>query len=295
MRSSDALQAGLVLACGIVMTVAGHVLRHTQASGGVRGLDHLLGVILSIVGVVITVLWLLALAAALVAGCLQQGGRLTAARFTGGWTPAVMRRLAAALLGVNLLAVPAMANAAPQTPGAGAASAAVTSSTVSHAAPRAFQESIAVQPGSTAGTTAGAPASPYWSPRLSAAGNAEDQVSPTSHPVSPDQTHGEAPNVLADVSPNVSPDVSPAWKPAPMPPDGGLLVRPGTRNTVDVREVVVGPGDSLWSIAAQHLGPLATAADVAEAWPAWYRANRSTIGEDASLLVPGQLLRAPTH
>ncbi|WP_146070830.1 LysM peptidoglycan-binding domain-containing protein [Arthrobacter sp. B1805] len=287
MKSSDALQAGLVLACGIVLTVTGHVLRHTQTSGGMRGLDHLLGVILSIVGVVITVLWLLALAAALVAECLQQGGRLTAARFTGGWTPAVMRRLAAALLGVNMLAVPAMANAAPQTPGAGAASAAVTSSTVSHAAPRAFHESVAVQPGGTAGTTAGTRASPYWSPRLVAAGSAEGQVSPTSHHVSPD----EAPDVSADVSP----DVSPAWEPSPMPPDGGLLVRPETRKTVDVREVVVGPGDSLWSIAAQHLGPLATAADVAEAWPAWYQANRSTIGKDASLLVPGQLLRAPTH
>ncbi len=78
-----------------------------------------------------------------------------------------------------------------------------------------------------------------------------------------------------------------------MPADGSLLVRPATRAPVGAAEVVVAPGDSLWSIVAARLGPLATAADVAEAWPGWFAANRSVIGDDPSLLLPGQVLHAP--
>jgi nucleoid-associated protein YgaU len=78
-----------------------------------------------------------------------------------------------------------------------------------------------------------------------------------------------------------------------MPLEGGLLVRPDTRRTATA-EVVVAPGDSLWSIAARRLGPLATAADIAEAWPAWFDANRPIIGDDPSLLLPGQVLQAPS-
>lgn len=75
------------------------------------------------------------------------------------------------------------------------------------------------------------------------------------------------------------------------------LVRPAT--------VVVRPGDTLWGIAARQLrrpgptGHRATAAgqvraaDVARAWPRWYAANRSTVGPDPDLLLPGQHLRPP--
>lgn len=59
------------------------------------------------------------------------------------------------------------------------------------------------------------------------------------------------------------------------------------------REVVVRPGDSLWAIAARHLGPEASAQDVAEAWPRWYAANRDLIGPDPDLILPGQRLAVP--
>ena len=52
-------------------------------------------------------------------------------------------------------------------------------------------------------------------------------------------------------------------------------------------------GDSLWAIAARHLGPGATDAEVAREWPRWYAANRDTIGADPDLLLPGQVLRVP--
>jgi nucleoid-associated protein YgaU len=58
-------------------------------------------------------------------------------------------------------------------------------------------------------------------------------------------------------------------------------------------EVVVRPGDSLWSIAAAGLGPLASDEEIAVSWPRWYSRNAPAIGPDPGLLLPGQVLRAP--
>jgi len=49
----------------------------------------------------------------------------------------------------------------------------------------------------------------------------------------------------------------------------------------------------LWSIAARHLAPGASDAQVDAAWRAWYAANRPVIGADPDLILPGQLLHAP--
>lgn len=57
--------------------------------------------------------------------------------------------------------------------------------------------------------------------------------------------------------------------------------------------VIVRPGDSLWRIAAAHLGPTATATQIATAWPRWYAANRAVIGPDPNLIQPGQRLLPP--
>ena len=57
--------------------------------------------------------------------------------------------------------------------------------------------------------------------------------------------------------------------------------------------MTVHPGDCLWSIARRHLGPQATDAEIAAAWPSWYAANRDVIGADPNLLHPGQQLVAP--
>lgn len=66
-----------------------------------------------------------------------------------------------------------------------------------------------------------------------------------------------------------------------------------TTGTTDDRHVVVHRGDSLWTIAARHLGPDATDVDVARAWPRWYQANRAAIGADPDLILPGTVLVAP--
>jgi hypothetical protein len=73
--------------------------------------------------------------------------------------------------------------------------------------------------------------------------------------------------------------------------DPGLLgSRPGTSTE---RDVVVHRGDSLWSIAARHLGPQATDAEIAREWPRWFDLNRDLIGDDPDLILPGQILRVP--
>jgi hypothetical protein len=61
----------------------------------------------------------------------------------------------------------------------------------------------------------------------------------------------------------------------------------------DSGEVVVHRGDTLWSIAAAHLGPYGDARSIAAEWPRWYAANRDLIGDDPDLLTVGARLRPP--
>lgn len=68
--------------------------------------------------------------------------------------------------------------------------------------------------------------------------------------------------------------------------------RPRPETAVD-ELVVVRRGDTLWAIAERHLGPGATAAEIATEWPRWYAANRAVIGADPDLLRPGQRLQPP--
>ncbi|WP_426003326.1 LysM peptidoglycan-binding domain-containing protein [Paenarthrobacter sp. NyZ202] len=90
----------------------------------------------------------------------------------------------------------------------------------------------------------------------------------------------------------------PGWKPDRIVEETGLLSRTGSRaaepGTVGRSGVVVREGDSLWTLASAHLGPLATDAEVALHWPKWFAANRSIIGDDPTKLLPGQVLQPPS-
>lgn len=63
----------------------------------------------------------------------------------------------------------------------------------------------------------------------------------------------------------------------------------------DSGEVVVRRGDTLWSIAAAHLGPHADARAIAAEWPRWYDTNKEVIGDDPDLLMIGIRLQLPDH
>lgn len=254
MRRSDAVQAGLILGCGTGMALAGHAL-HRRPEGLMHlGVEAMLGMGLAVLGLGIVAVWLLALILAFTTEVLARRGRARAAHVLGRFTPALMRRLAVAFLGINLLASPAMAHAAPS----------VSSSAGSAA--EGIPAVVEVLSGS-AHLRSGSADSPYWSPS-----RAE----------------------VVDAVKEQEPPVSPAWRPAPLPVDGGLLLRQETRPERQAAEIVVVRGDSLWSIVGERLGPLATDADIAAAWPAWFEVNREIIGDDPSRLVPGQVLVAPS-
>ncbi|HEX6234959.1 MAG TPA: hypothetical protein VFZ63_17645 [Jiangellaceae bacterium] len=78
----------------------------------------------------------------------------------------------------------------------------------------------------------------------------------------------------------------------PVPPPAAGLTETPTREHPDT-DVVVLRGDTLWAIAARHLGADATAADIAAEWPRWYAANHAAIGDDPDLILPGTILRPP--
>ncbi len=84
--------------------------------------------------------------------------------------------------------------------------------------------------------------------------------------------------------------------PPPRPRDGGsvrLVTTAPRAGTSVVEDVVVRRGDTLWDIAARHLGPGASAAEIAAEWPRWHAANQALVGPDPDLIRPGQRLSPP--
>ena len=113
----------------------------------------------------------------------------------------------------------------------------------------------------------------------------EDSRSPspsdssTGDPTTTDGTEDASAEAPGPTTPSVpAGDPAPATQAGGSGPSGSYLVQ---------------PGDTLWGIAAAHLGPGADDAQVAAAWPRWYEANAETIGTDPDLILPGTSLTAP--
>lgn len=115
--------------------------------------------------------------------------------------------------------------------------------------------------------------------------------SPTLSPTRPVVATPPAPQFIPErpvVRPSPTPTVGPPPRRLPMEetsPD-----KPPREDSL-----VVTRGDSLWSIVATRLGPGATDAEVAAAWPRWWAANKHVIGPDPDVLLPGQVLRPPAE
>ncbi|MBP3034818.1 LysM peptidoglycan-binding domain-containing protein [Arthrobacter sp. zg-ZUI100] len=87
---------------------------------------------------------------------------------------------------------------------------------------------------------------------------------------------------------------SPHWKPRQQPTGANMLIRPGREEAAPAgAQAIVRPGDTLWSLAAEQLGPHATDARIADHWPRWYELNRTVIGDRPDLIFPGQVLEVP--
>lgn len=223
--------------------------------------------------------WLcLSLALALVA-CLPGPPGNAARRVAERLTPATARHWAAFLLGVGLggAVMPGSAVAGPAS--------------VSDFARSPSMSAVAVpEPRWATATTLG----PGWSP--SSAPVAPETRGAPGAPVEPASTRRHTSR--SGGSGGAPPD-GPGWTPSrpstrPIRTPDLLTSNRGSATTADEdAALVVRRGDTLWDIAARHLGRDATDSAIAAEWPRWYEANRELIGADPDLILPGQRLRPP--
>lgn len=216
--------------------------------------------------------WLTLVGAVAVLAHLPGTAGRTAGRVAAVVTPTLVRRAVEALLGASALAgvvTPGAASAGPPP--------ALTTSAVTAA--------VTVAPDRAPGASTAALAAPQ----------------PASQPA-PAVPSADWPGRLAPVLPTADWPAATPQRPAAQAPaaaHGHVAAAPGlvtapARDTPADASVVVRRGDTLWSIAASHLGRAATPAQVARAWPEWHRANRDVIGADPDRLLPGQRLVPPT-
>lgn len=265
----DAAMAALVLLLGSFLAAMGSTLMQRWHSSSARqqslSFEDQLGIVANTAGLIVVTWWALSFAIAVVAALLERRGRQRAAAAASRFSPAFMRRLALAAVGLQLLAAP-LATAAtppaapPASPGPG-----VTAHSVQAAVPAAWT-----------------PTADSAHPQVPVRADAPATASPAPSPAA------------ARVSGRLGLD--PQWKPQ------GPVVEPGPLAARHLRapeaetaptEVTVRAGDSLWSLAAAALGPFASDLEVAMEWPRFYQANRAVIGENPDLLVPGQVLVLP--
>ena len=191
-----------------------------------------------------------------------------AARFLNGWGAPAARRIAASALVVSLSSAPALA-----VEGA------------------AGGDDLGWRPTSSA--PAPSPQSPTPSP--------QDEQSPSSSstPAAPPPTTNPDGAQSRPGSAAPSPSAPPAC--AGGPEDSTPPSTPGNRTPAATgpeapsgRTHIVLPGESLWSITAHLLPTGAGHAQVAQGWPALYRANADAIGPNPSLIRPGTVLSVPS-
>jgi hypothetical protein len=254
---ADAAMTAAILLLGLFLTGTGNGLVQRWRSSSARqqsfGFEDQLGIVANTAGLIITVWGVMSLAIAVAAALLERRGRSRAASAAGAFAPAFMRRLALAAVGFQLLTAQLAAAAAPDAP--------------------------AAYPAPSAPSAAWSPAAGLQPPGV---GSAAMAVSPPAAATIPD------PGPPGGVDPRWTP-LSPVVEPGPLAGRGLRIREP----TDQLPEVTVRAGDSLWSLSATRLGPLASDVDIARDWPVLYQANRDVIGENPHLLRPGQVLRLP--
>ena len=275
--AGDSTAAIAILMLGLLMALAGRVLGE-RTSG--ESFDALLGLASGVAGLGIVAAWLVTMSLAMASALLAAAGRHGAANWAGAAAPAFMRRAAFAVLGVALAAGPAAHAASGDLDPAWQPSPVAAT----HAAP------VEPTPTPTAATD--------WAESRTA-DSAVVEAADSAVVGATDSAESVAlPSSSSDLGwPTTGPD--PGWTPSkavPLDrtPAGDTLVRAELRHTPPGRGAVeVRLGDTLWSIAARHLGAGASVSDIADAWPRWFDANRATIGADPDLIRPGLLLVPP--
>jgi resuscitation-promoting factor RpfA len=212
-------------------------------------------------------------AAAVVPGAAGRISRRFAARFG----PAFLRRSARWLIGITLVAGPLVSGPAMAAQSSNGTAPAVSYPNLDRPVATAPVQPAAAPATATAGTTA-APA--HASPTSGyPTGAALDLDRPSAAYLPP-----PPPVAVRTTSDDANPRSS-----------GSRLLTGNPHREVPDDAYVVRSGDALWDIAARHLGPDATPADIAREWPRWYAANRAVIGTNPSLIRPGTVLHVPQN
>jgi hypothetical protein len=265
----DAAMAVLILLLGVFLAATGTSLtqrwHHSMARHQSLVFEDLIGVGANAVGLTLVAWWVFSLLLAFIAAMFELQGSRRAASVTGRFAPAFMRRLALAALGLQLMTAP-LANAA--------------------AVP------VNADPGPRQGHAVSAAWTPSDDVRNWADSNRPVADEPSPEALAPRTAESEKPAVLKANAPD------PRWQPRAPVAEAGHLARSPLRtvdgeSAVSPRSVAVVSGDSLWSIAGRHLGPLASDVDIALEWPRWYQVNRAVIGDNPNELIPGQILTPP--
>ncbi|MBT2596786.1 LysM peptidoglycan-binding domain-containing protein [Arthrobacter sp. ISL-72] len=225
-------------------------------------------------GLIIVAWWFLSMLIAVASAALQRTGKGRAAEITGKFSPVFMRRIALAAVGLQLIGAPlAQAATDPSNPRWNETSNPAAIAAVWTPTP---QEAAGVNSGPTPGGSG-------------SLGNGSSG-------------HGNTVPISAlTAAPNSGGGTDPRWKPDSPVVDPGPLaaqpVRSGRQQPVDDEgHVTVVAGDSLWSIAARALGgSSASDLDIALEWPRWYQANRTVVGDNPDVLLPGQVLKPPSR
>ena len=280
--ATDVAMAFGILLLGLSLVASGGNLLQRWRSSTARqqavSFEDELGIIATTAGLIVITWWLISFIIAIVWALLQHSGQSRAAAATAKFSPAFMRRLAVAALGFQLLAAPLATAATPPSPDPQPRPAVSALWT-----PTATAAGGLVLPLPLRGLAApAAPAAPAGAP-------ATDPAVAAQPPPDPDAA-------LPSTGPG--PAASLPWiPPAPAVAPGTLAARQLRAENPEAggAEVTVRAGDSLWSLAALRLGPLASDVDIAAEWPRLYRANRSVIGDSPDLLHPGQVLRLPAR
>lgn len=272
--SHDLLLSAVFIASGPALWTFGtvmlqappaHLLRSGQigAEPGIEVAETLLGLAAAAAGLLISAGALLALAALLAQGLAARVGAWRTEQTLARLSPEFLRRSAILTLGAGLALTAAAADSwnGPSAPGAAARTHAVAAT----AADAQVPDEHDADPDPASCPAPGAGSAPGAGVGSGSGAEAEEPMSGLFTPEAP------VPNTDRHQ---------------------GLPQRPS--GAADPEEVVVRPGDSLWDIAADHLGADATDWEIAESWPRWYAANRALIGADPAIIHPGTVLRAPT-
>jgi nucleoid-associated protein YgaU len=248
------------------------------------GVNELLGVGAAAAGAGLVAWWILSLVCAAVTALLDRTGRTRAAAATRRLSPAFMQRLVLGALSVHLLA--------------GTAAHAAVTGAGPEWAPTQGQFSSAPATPTNEEPAKGDTGAAATDPVQDQTPQASDRTAATVPEPSSASQHVRLPEAAGAVEAAPPSTFHPGWQPAPPVIDPGLLAAPANRAAAGEgglpdEGVTVQAGDTLWDIAARHLGPGVSDLDIALQWPRWYEANRSVIGQDPDALLPGQILQPP--